>query len=124
MRRRGSATGAARWSSSSATSGYGIGPHSDTRQKLVTMLFYLPSDESQRHSGTSVLVPRNGGRPDPGPHDRLDGWSQFHTVFTAPFVPNSLLGFYVTADSWHAVDRHEDSVERHSIQYFICVDDV
>ena len=102
--------------------GYGIGPHPDTRTKLITMLFYLPRDDSQQQFGTSVLVPKNGS-PDPGPHDKLDGWDQFHTVFTAPYLPNTLLSFYVTADSWHAVDTHAEAGERWSLQYFICVDD-
>ena len=91
--------------------------------KLVTMLFYLPPDESQRQYGTSVLVPKDKtAAPNPGPHSSLDGWDQFHTVFTAPYVPNSLMSFCVTADSWHAVDAQEEQVERKSIQYFICAD--
>ena len=104
------------------TTGYGIGPHPDTRVKLVTMLFYLPDDDSQQRFGTSVLVPKNGN-PDPGPHDKLDGWDQFHTVFTAPYLPNTLMSFCVTDDSWHAVDAHPDAGERRSLQYFVCVDE-
>ncbi len=105
------------------TTGYGIGPHADTRTKLITMLFYLPGDDSQSRYGTSILVPKVSA-PNPGPHDKLDGWEQFHTAFTAPYLPNTLMSFYVTDDSWHAVDAHDDPIERRSLQYFICVDDV
>ncbi len=37
---------------------YSLGPHTDSQQKVITFLFYLPKDESQRHLGTSIYLPK------------------------------------------------------------------
>jgi hypothetical protein len=34
--------------------GYAIKPHSDTRRKVLTMLIYMPDDDTQRELGTTV----------------------------------------------------------------------
>src|SRR3954464_288478 len=33
---------------------YSLGPHTDSPRKVITFLFYLPRDDSQRHLGTSI----------------------------------------------------------------------
>ena len=80
---------------------YAIGPHTDSPQRLVTFLFYLPRDASMRELGTSVYEPR-----DPsftcwgGPHY---DYAQFNEVSTVEFLPNRLLAFPKTERSFHGV---------------------
>jgi hypothetical protein len=76
--------------------GYEIAPHKDTRSKIVTMQFYLPSDSSKAHLGTAVyrvhlfqlknlFSPRN----------------RFKKVKQFSFQPNSAYAFAVGSKSWH-----------------------
>ena len=44
---------------------YSLGPHTDAPRKVVTLLFYLPKDESQKHLGTSIYIPKDPGLPLP-----------------------------------------------------------
>ena len=80
---------------------YHIGPHTDAPWKIVSLLFYLPSDESLKDLGTSIYLPNETGRRcKGGPHYKFE---EFTEIFRAPFVPNSCLGFWKTDDSWHGV---------------------
>lgn len=81
---------------------YKIGPHCDAPGKVVTMLFYLPSDDSQAHLGTSIYVPKNPAFRCPiGTHHPPDG---FNRVVTMPFLPNSLFTFARSDTSFHGVE--------------------
>jgi hypothetical protein len=81
---------------------YKLGPHTDSPRKVITLLFYLPKDDSQSHLGTSIYVPK-----DPnftcmgGPHYSRD---QFEKLYSMPFVPNSLFCFLKTYNSFHGVE--------------------
>lgn len=99
--------------------GYQIRPHTDVAQKIITALFYLPDpdDETLAAYGTSVLAQR-GDTSHLDPHD----WDRYNTVFTAPFVPNSMFAFRVGSDSWHGVHRVDRPIRRRSIQYFLILD--
>jgi hypothetical protein len=92
------------------TTNYALGPHSDTPRKVVTFLFYLPRDESQRHLGTSVYVPKDRNFRCPGgphyPH------ANFDRVWTMPFLPNSLFVFLKTTTSFHGVEPIADADTR------------
>ena len=82
--------------------GYSLGPHSDAPKKVVTMLFYLPVDESQAAYGTSIYVPNDQNFTCPGgPHYPFD---KFGRVRTLPFLPNSLFAFVKTHNSFHGVE--------------------
>ena len=85
---------------------YSLGPHTDAKRKVVTMLFYLPRDRSQMHLGTSVYLPKDPNFLCPGgphyPHD------DFHLMYTAPFAPNSLFAFVKTDNSFHGVEPMTD----------------
>ena len=70
--------------------GYAIGVHPDIADKVATMQFYLPEDESQLHLGTTFHV-KEGDR--------------FVEVKTNRFAPNSAYGFARTTSSWHSVKR-------------------
>ena len=77
--------------------GYKIEPHPDSREKIVTMMFYLPEDLSQEDLGTSVYEEQSLWK-------RLTG-SRFKETYRFPFRPNSLMAFAVINQpgrkSWH-----------------------
>lgn len=84
------------------TVNYSLGPHTDAVRKVVTLLFYLPADDTQAHLGTSLYVPN-----DPaftcrgGPHHERSRFSRLHTM---PFLPNTLFAFAKTDNSFHGVE--------------------
>lgn len=81
---------------------YAIGPHTDAPWKVLSYLFYLPSDDSLKQHGTSIYLPHDPTfRCIGGPHHKFD---RFTRIFTAPFVPNSLLAFFKTDFSFHGVE--------------------
>jgi hypothetical protein len=85
---------------------YNLGPHTDAPRKVVTMLFYLPPDETQLHLGTSIYLPNDPGFRCPGgPHYRRDRFTRLHTN---PFAPNSLFAFFKTDNSFHGVEPVAD----------------
>ena len=80
---------------------YAIGPHTDARWKIVSLLFYLPEDYALERLGTAVYVPKDPDfRCEGGPHHRFD---DFEPVYRAPFRPNSCFGFFKTDNSFHGV---------------------
>lgn len=102
---------------------YAIGPHTDSPRKLVSLLFYLPRDESMRHLGTSIYTPIDPAfRCRGGPHHRFEG---FKKTATMPYLPNSLFAFFKTDGSFHGVDQIlDDKVERDLLLYNIYVQGV
>jgi len=81
---------------------YKIGPHSDSPVKVITLLFYLPQDDSQAHLGTSIYLHKDPNfRGAGGPHYPFE-W--FNRVTTMPFLPNSLFTFVKTDNSFHGVE--------------------
>ena len=96
---------------------YSLGPHTDSKSKVVSVLFYLPSDDRFEKHGTSIYVPRNP--PDftcaGGPHYRFDG---FRRVATMPFLPNTMFAFVKTDHSFHGVEPIADAgVSRYLLLY-------
>ncbi len=89
------------------TTNYKLGPHTDAFRKVVTLLFYLPPDESQRHLGTSMYLPNDPAFTCPrGVHYSRDKFSRLHTN---PFMPNSLFAFFKTDNSFHGVEPVADA---------------
>jgi hypothetical protein len=85
---------------------YALGPHTDSPSKIVTVLFYLPKDESQAHLGTSIYMPKDRERRCPGgPHYGYEG---FDRVATMPFLPNAMFAFVKTDNSFHGVEPVTD----------------
>lgn len=88
--------------------------------KLVSLLFYLPRDTTLQHLGTSVYLPLD-------PAMRCEGtarhrFDRFRRIATMPFVPNALLGFLKTDQSFHGVEAIEDQeIERNLLLYNIYV---
>lgn len=78
---------------------YAIPPHTDSSAKMLTMLFYLPADDSRADLGTSIYVPKDRGFRSE--HPRQYPFEDFDTVATFPYVPNSCLAFLKTDNSFH-----------------------
>jgi len=101
-------------------SNYAISPHTDSPQKVVSLLFYMPRDESMAALGTSIYVPVD-------PTFRCEGrkhhaFDRFKKVMTARYLPNSLFGFFKTDQAFHGVERIEQPrVQRDSVLYNIYV---
>lgn len=99
---------------------YAIAPHTDMPSKLVSLLFYLPHDTALQRHGTSIYVPLD-------PRLRCEGtarhrFDRFRRVATLPFVPNALLGFLKTDQSFHGVEEIDaPGIERNLLLYNIYV---
>lgn len=86
---------------------HSIGPHTDHPRKAVTLLFYLPGDDSQAHLGTSIYVPKDADFRCSGlAHHSCD---RFNCVSTFPFVPNALVMFAKTDNSFHGIEPIDDA---------------
>jgi len=82
---------------------YSLGPHTDNPRKLLTILFYLPTDNSEENNGTSIYLPKDYSfRCKGGPHYNRE---DFNLVYTAPFKQNSAFGFIKTDNSFHGVEK-------------------
>ncbi|XRB18794.1 glycosyltransferase family 29 protein [Pseudoscourfieldia marina] len=105
---------------------YGITPHTDSNEKALTILYYLPRDDSAKHVGTSTFLSRS--RIEDGGFGMTYGsdWKnssiagEFEEVNTAPFLPNSAFIFAPCQSSWHAV-RPIGNAARDTLQAFITV---
>lgn len=97
---------------------YSIGPHTDHPHKLLTLLFYLPSDAEHSSWGTSLFLPKDPAmRCLSGEHY---DFADFTLVHTLPFLPNSVVGFVRTDRSFHGVcPLTEEERERDTIAYTI-----
>lgn len=85
--------------------GYKIPPHTDSTSKIITVLIYLPQDESFVGEGTSMFVPRKKGFTcKDGRHYKFE---DFKKVKTMPFKPNSAFIFARTDNSFHGVEPCE-----------------
>jgi hypothetical protein len=97
---------------------YAIGPHTDAPHRLVSTLFYCPADDSQRHLGTSVYVPKGDDVPRviSGQHYTPE---RFTPAATMPFLPNTMFGFVVGPSSFHGVEAiRDENVRRNLILHF------
>lgn len=96
--------------------GYSIGPHTDSSHKLLTLLFYLPKDDSISHLGTSIYSPKDPDfRCEGGAHYSFD---KFKKINTMKFLPNTLFAFLKTDLSFHGVEVIQDQqIERDLIIY-------
>ena len=100
--------------------GYTIGPHTDSENKWVTTLYYLPSDMSRiTQGGTSVVKSKTGKDQKVG--SKREGWNdrQWTVAKKAAYVPNSVFAFAPCFTSWHAVPRVNQAFARDTIQGFI-----
>ena len=92
-------------------------PHTDLPTKVISLLFYLPKDQTQENLGTSIYFPKDHSFTcEGGPHyDRTN----FDKIITMPFVPNSLFCFVKTNNSFHGVEKIEADEKRCLLLYDI-----
>ena len=103
---------------------YALGPHTDHPGKVISMLFYLPKDFTQKETGTSLYIPKDPSSLDKElPHKHYPH-EQFHKVTTMPFAPNSAFCFIKTNNSFHGVEKlHMENTDRWSLQYNLYIND-
>jgi hypothetical protein len=99
---------------------YSIAPHTDTPAKLVSLLFYLPADDSLVHRGTAIYVPMDKDfQDDSGKHH---SFKKFKKMALMEYRPNSLFAFFKTSSSFHGVEPvAEPGAQRNSMLYNIYV---
>ena len=97
---------------------YKIGPHTDLASKLVTLLLYFAEDDSRKHLGTSMYIPKQRELYIlNSPHL---GREYFDLVQTLEYKPNSAFMFVVSGKSFHGVEPiNEIEPRRQLIQYQI-----
>jgi len=97
-------------------SSYAIGPHTDNPQRVVSLLFYVPEDDTFRRFGTSLYEPCDASfRCTGGPHHDVE---RFLRVKTIEFLPNRLVMFPKSDRCFHGVERVDlPGVERRLLIY-------
>lgn len=82
---------------------YSLGPHTDSPRKVITVLFYLPRDDSHPENGTSLYRPKEQSFIcKGGPHYKFD---RFNLVHTLSYLPNSMFAFAKSDRSFHGVEK-------------------
>lgn len=85
---------------------YSLNPHTDARHKLITTLFYFAEDDSQKHLGTSLYLPKERSYYHPNsPHLQRE---KFECAYTLDYKPNAALIFPVSGRSFHGVEPIRD----------------
>lgn len=103
------------------TMNYKIGPHTDSPKKVLTFLFYLPKDNSQKELGTSIYMPKDFNLQCDG--TKLHSRENFYKIITAPYLPNSLFCFVKSNNSFHGVEKIVTDEKRWLLLYDIYVDE-
>jgi len=99
--------------------GYYIGPHPDTKDRIVTAIFYIAEEGAPQELGTHFYRPK-----DPTYTSAKHGdFDDFELVGTAPYKPNSAVLFLRTPKSYHGVEpiseeQHSQS-DRYVLQYML-----
>ena len=89
---------------------YSLSPHTDTPNKFLSFLFYLPENDELRDFGTTIFLPKDRTRTSDG-MDWLE-WEGFDPIWTAPFIPNSCFAFGRTDRSFHGVLPHPEATRQ------------
>jgi hypothetical protein len=81
---------------------YKISPHPDTTLKIISVIIYLPNDNSHENLGTNIL------------------FEDFKLFKKVKFHRNSGIAFPVNSNSFHSVDPtpYEGKYDRNSLQCF------
>lgn len=95
---------------------YALTPHTDSQAKLVSVLFYLPADNSRQTLGTSLFLPKQPGMTSDGAsHLARD---DFERVATLPYLPNTLFAFPRLQNSFHGVEPVRQAADARDLLLF------
>jgi hypothetical protein len=86
--------------------GYYIPPHTDIKERVISMLYYLPEDNSIEEFGTCLCTHKDKDFTSDGSvwfEKELE--DDFTVVKQAPFAYNSLFAFLRTDTSFHCVPK-------------------
>ncbi|MBT3659365.1 MAG: hypothetical protein HOK25_06575 [Rhodospirillaceae bacterium] len=106
-----------RWMLSRDLPGYDLPPHVDTRQKLISVLFYLPDEENESPYGTCFLAPK----PD---CDKVRyGQSRYHRedfdlLHRLKFQQNTVHAFARSDACFHSVDEVGPEITKRDLLMF------
>lgn len=95
--------------------GSGIGPHTDRKDKLVSMVVYM-SGIGGAPRGTQLLIPKDGNKKFE--MARHYTWPDFLVSEEVTFAPNTAVMWGVHKDSFHAFDQ-DTFCDRMNIKYFV-----
>ena len=102
---------------------YASSPHTSHPRKVVSVIFYLPTDLSQKLSGTSIYIPKDLNFIAQNKEYKHYPHEHFHKVITMPFLPNSAFCFIKTNNSFHGVEKLEmEDTDRWTLQFDILLD--
>ncbi len=85
---------------------YNLGAHTDSADKFMTFLFYLPGDDSHKHIGTSLYQLKKTANKNiaySNHYSEHETKELFEEKKLAEFLPNSVLIFPRTDFSYHGV---------------------
>ena len=85
---------------------YNLGAHTDSKEKFMTFLFYLPKDESNKNIGTSLYKLKKNSNNNisfNNHYSKEETKELFEEKKLAEFLPNSVLIFPRTDYSYHGV---------------------
>jgi hypothetical protein len=99
-------------------SGFVLGPHTDLRHRVLSLVFYLPEDDANWELGTSIYRSRDAEfKCAGGPHY---GFENFQKLATMRFIPNTVFGFLKSDHSFHGVEPWTNTnFVRNTLQYEI-----
>lgn len=84
--------------------GFYLQPHTDIKQKVMTILVYMPDDDTDSSSGTNVLIPKVEK-----PSHRI---GDYHLYDTAKFTANNTFAFKRAENSYHNVSLYNSEIPR------------
>ena len=100
-----------------------LSPHTEHPRKVVSVIFNLPTDLSQKVSGTSIYIPKDLNFIAQNKEYKHYPHEYFHKVITMPFMPNSAFCFIKTNNSFHGVEKPEmEDIDRWTLQFDIFLD--
>jgi hypothetical protein len=83
---------------------YSLGAHTDSFNKFITFLFYIPPNNNLIKNGTSLY--KSITKIDSTTHFNFDETQKnFQKIKTCPFSPNTALIFPRTSESFHGVEE-------------------
>lgn len=95
--------------------GYQLGPHTDKPSKILTFLFYIPSQATNPKFGTTIFVPKKVGFSCNG--SRHHDFESFNIYNSIEYVPNRAFGFVKNSRSFHGVLPIDKPCERDLLIY-------